>query len=152
MRCSCCGLARDRLVGLQCHEDIRVCRECIGWLRSRAGGVDVTPILPVLDMAASIAFYTIAGFTVRLHEPGGGYAFVDHDDVSVFDLDLSEQPFEPENNGAGCYLVVPDVDDWHARLSASHLLLSDVEDQPWGMRELTLTDPSGNRLRIGQPR
>jgi hypothetical protein len=26
-----------------------------------------------------------------------------------------------------------------------------IADQPWGMREFTLTDPSGNAVRIGRP-
>lgn len=152
VKCSCCGLEHGGLVALQCHPDIAICPVCIGWLRDRAGGIDVTPILPVLDMAASAEFYRMAGFTVRLHQPGGGYAFVQHNDESVFDLDLAEHPLDPVTNGAGCYLIVPDVDDWHARLSAAHLPVTAVEDEPWGMREFTLTDPSGNHLRIGRSR
>lgn len=148
--CSCCGVERDGLVTLRCHDDIGICAACIGWLQSQAGGLDVTPILPVLDMPASIAFYTAAGFTVREYEPGGGYVFVHYNDESVFDLDLAEAPLDPANNGAGCYVIVPDVDDWHARLAAADLPVTGLEDQPWGMREFTLTDPSGNHLRIGR--
>ena len=150
MTCSCCGEERDRLVALQCHDDIKVCPVCIGWLRSRAGIVDVTPILPVRDMPASIAFYETAGFTLREYEPGGGYVFVSYDDESVFDLDLAEQPLDPAANGAGCYLIVRDVDHWHTRLTSAGLPVTDLADQPWGMREFTLTDPSGNHLRIGR--
>lgn len=25
-----------------------------------------------------------------------------------------------------------------------------IEDTPWGMREFTLTDPSGNNVRVGR--
>jgi uncharacterized glyoxalase superfamily protein PhnB len=28
--------------------------------------------------------------------------------------------------------------------------VTSVEDQPWGMREFTLTDPNGNNIRIGR--
>jgi len=100
-------------------------------------------------MPTSIAFYRIAGFTVREYEPDGGYVFVSYDDESVFDLDLAEQFVEPAVNGAGCYLIVPDVDEWHSRLSAASLPVTALADQPWGMREFTLTDPNGNHLRIG---
>src|SRR5438067_842200 len=36
--------------------------------RSRGGMLDVAPILPVLDMTASITFYEAAGFTVRKYD------------------------------------------------------------------------------------
>lgn len=146
--CSCCGEDRDRLVALQCHADVKVCPVCIGWLRANAGIVDSTPILPVIDMAASVAFYRSAGFEVREYE-GGGYAFVTYDDESVFDLDRTELAMTPATNGAGCYLIVPDVDAWHHRLQEGGHPVTSLEDQPWGMRECTLTDPSGNHIRIG---
>ena len=146
--CSCCGEERDRLVALQCHDEVKVCPVCIGWLRANAGIVDSTPILPVIDMAASVAFYRSAGFEVREYE-GGGYAFVTYDDESVFDLDQTELAMTPATNGAGCYLIVPDVDDWHHRLRQGGHPVTPLEDQPWGMREFTLTDPSGNHIRIG---
>ncbi len=125
-----------------------MCLGCIGWLRAKSGALDVTPILPVVDIVASTAFYEAAGFDVRKY-PQGGYAFVTYDDESVFDLDLAETPIDPVTNPAGCYVIVPDVDAWHARLAAAALPITDIEDTPWGMREFILTDPSGNHLRIG---
>ena len=43
--CSCCGKDRpdSAVASLKCHDDVKVCRECIGWLNGRAGGIDVTP-------------------------------------------------------------------------------------------------------------
>lgn len=88
MTCSCCGQERDgwQLAALQCHDEIKVCRECIGWLRNEAGVPDSTPILPVRDIEESTAFFESAGFDVRRYE-GGGFAFVTFEDESVFDLD-----------------------------------------------------------------
>lgn len=148
--CSCCGEQRERLVALQCHDEVKVCPVCIGLLRANAGIVDSTPILPVIDMAASVAFYRSAGFEVREYENGGGYAFVTYDDESVFDLDQAEVALNPATNGAGCYLIVPDVDRWHDRLQTSGHVVTPTADQPWGMHEFTLTDPNGNHIRIGQ--
>lgn len=149
MRCSCCGEDRDLVVPLQCHEEVKVCRACIGWLRAAAGVTDSTPILPVLDMSEAAALYEHAGFDVRRYE-GGGYAFVHHGDESVFDLDVVEPPLDRDRNQAGCYLVTPAADAWHARLSAVALPVSDLEAKGWGMTEFTLTDPDGNRIRIGR--
>jgi uncharacterized glyoxalase superfamily protein PhnB len=73
---------------------------------------------------------------------------VDFDGRSVFDLGVVD--IDPARNGAGCYLVVDDVNGWHARMTAADVPVTSTADQPWGMREFTLTDPSGNHVRIGQ--
>jgi catechol 2,3-dioxygenase-like lactoylglutathione lyase family enzyme len=148
MECSCCGEDQAVVVPLRCHGEVEVCRGCIGWLRGRAGIVDSTPILPVLDMGAAVAFYESAGFEVHRYE-SGGYAFVQFDDESVLDLDVAEPALDRAANNAACYLIVPDVREWHARLSSAGLPVTSLEDRPWGMREFTLTDPDGNELRIG---
>jgi len=147
VECFCCGEQLDlaELTAFRCHPEVRVCRGCIGWLGEQSGAVDVTPTLPVLDMDASVEFYEAAGFEVRVYE-GGGFAFVTYDDRSVFDLGL-----ESAASGAGAYLVVPDPDEWHARLEGRGLPVSEVADQDHGMREFTLIDPSGTRLRFGRP-
>jgi Glyoxalase/Bleomycin resistance protein/Dioxygenase superfamily len=136
------------VAALQCRDDIKVCRVCIGWLMRRAGGVDVTPMLPVADMNVACEFYETAGFDVRRYDDG--FAFVSLDDQSVFDLDLIETT-NPASNGAGCYIITDDVDAWRDRLVAASLPVTPVEDMPWNMHEFTLTDPSGNRVRIGRP-
>ncbi len=85
--CSCCGEERDedQIAALLCHPDVKLCRVCIGWLGGQAGRPDSTPILPVRDLDAACAFYEAAGFDVRQYE-GGGFAFVEYQDESVFDL------------------------------------------------------------------
>ena len=150
MACSCWD--RDRPVyALPSRDDVALCRECVGWLERRLG-VTSTPTLPVVDMDEAIAFYGRAGFRVDRWMDGdepGGFAFVDHDDVSVFDLG-EEADMDPATNRAACYLVTPDTDEWHARMRAAGLPVTELADQPWGMREFTLTDPSGNDVRIGR--
>lgn len=147
MACSCCGEERERLAALHCRDDVQVCQVCVGWLRSQLGGVESTPILPVGDFDAAVAFYEAAGFDVRLYE-GGGFAFVSLHDEDVFNLGLAEN-FDPLANRAGCYLTVADVQEWHTRLTAADATVTAIEAMPWGMREFTLTDPDGNHLRFG---
>jgi predicted enzyme related to lactoylglutathione lyase len=152
--CSCCGHDReDRVVArLDRSQEVAVCRECLGQMLRRVG-VTSTPTLPVLDMRKASEFYKAAGFGVRTYEDRKlgepGYAFVDFEGQSVFDLDLVPH-INPTTNGAGCYIVTKDVDDWHARMSAAGLKVTAVKPEPWGMREFTLTDPAGNQLRIGR--
>jgi catechol 2,3-dioxygenase-like lactoylglutathione lyase family enzyme len=148
--CACCGEERE-VVALRSRDDVQLCRDCVGWLAGRLG-VTSTPTLPVTSLPEAIAFYERAGFGVRVYEDPdgqpGGFAFVDFNGQSVFDLDVVD--IDPARNGAGCYLVVQDIDDWHARLTAAALPVTALADQPWGMREFTLTDPSGNNIRIGR--
>ena len=152
MSCSCCGEDKPTET-LRSRDDVQLCRDCLEWLLGRIG-VTSTPTLPVADMTEAIAFYERAGFGVRLyrddHGDGGeGFAFVDFDGQSVFDLDAAAD-FEPMANRAGCYLITADADAWHARMRDAGLPVTPLADQPWGMREFTLTDPSGNCVRIGR--
>ena len=149
MNCSCCGQQRDpdTLVELQCHPDVKICRGCIQWLRFRSGALVVTPTIAVADMPQAIAFYESAGFEIERYDDR--FAFVHHgDEESVLHLAVADE-MEPARNGGGCYIVVPDVDEWHGRLTAAGHPVTPLETMPWGMREFSVTDPSGNRLRIG---
>lgn len=59
--------------------------------------------------------------------------------------------------GARVRIEVPDLDAYleHLRASQSGLCRSDqlgqVEPQPWGLREVSLSDPSGNWLTLYAP-
>src|SRR5258705_12871177 len=150
MACSCCGEERET-AALPSKDDVALCRECLEWLLGQ-GGVTSTPTLPVVNMAEAIEFYERAGFGVRVYrdgngDPGAGFAFVDYDGQSVFDLDVGD--VDPTRNGAGCYLISKEADAWHARMTANGLPVTSIADQPWGMREFTLTEPSSNHIRIG---
>ena len=135
------------MTSLLCHDEIKICRDCVGWLGTRVGSIDVTPTLPVTDMDAAVRFCESAGLDVQRYDDG--FAFVHLDDQSVFDLDLIPD-MDPATNHAGCYIITSDADNWHARLVAAGLDVTPVDDTPWGMHEFTLTDPSGNSIRIGR--
>ena len=94
-----------------------------------------TPTLPVSDLREAIELYERAGFGVRVCEddegnPGEGFAFVDLDGQSVFDLDVL--PIDRTRNRAGCYLIVHDPDDWPAAMTASELPVTPIADPPRG--------------------
>ena len=135
------------MAAFRSHDDVKVCLDCIGWLRERAGGVDVTPTLPVAEMDAAVELCERAGFEVERYDDG--FAFVQLRGQSVFDLDLVEG-MDPETNHAGFYIIAADADEWHDRLIAKGLSVTAIEDQPWGMREFTLTGPGGSNIRIGR--
>ena len=149
--CSCCGEPQppDGLAALTCHREIVVCRACVHWLAGTFGGVrsgSATPILPVRDMAESVAFWTAAGLSVERYDDG--YAFVVRDGEL---LHLAADPgVDPALKASGCYIHARNVDELHAAWSAAGLPVSELADQPWGMREFSVKDPSGNLVRVGR--
>ncbi|MEO6468153.1 MAG: hypothetical protein ABIP21_03570, partial [Acidimicrobiia bacterium] len=120
------------MAALPSRDDVALCRDCVEGLAARLG-VMSTPTLPVVDMVEAVTFYERAGFGVRqwFEEDGspGGFAFVDFDGQSVFDLGV--EPIEPDRNGAGCYLNVADPDAWHRRMTAAGLPVGPIDDQDY---------------------
>jgi len=135
------------VAALQCHDDINVCRICIGWLRRERAGSTCRRHYrwPTWrSRSTSTRRPGSASKSTTTVSPSSGL-----NDQHVFDVDL-KPALSPETNGAGCYIVLDDVDGWHDRLVSAGLPVTAVEDMPWGMHEFTLTDPSGNHIRIGQ--
>ena len=66
-----------------------------------------------------------------------------------------ERELDPFKNDAGCYLRVTDADRMFEACAVLNLPATGIprvnppRDEPWGMREFNLLDPSGNLLRIG---
>ncbi|MYS82294.1 glyoxalase superfamily protein [Embleya scabrispora] len=103
------------------------------------------PILRVADAAVSVRWYTRLGFAQEWEhrfEPGFP-AFVDiaRGDVHLF---LSEHTGDATPDTL-VYLRVADVD------AVAREFGLPVEEAPWA-REVHLTDPDGNRLRVGTAR
>src|SRR3954454_15403914 len=104
------------------------------------------PILPVRDLHEAASFWGRAGLEVRLHD--AGYAFVLAEGQEHVHLALHPS-VDPATNLAACYVHVTDVGGWHDRLADSGLPVTPVRDEPWGMTEFRVRDPSGNLVRVG---
>lgn len=63
-------------------------------------------------------------------------------------LFLSEHAGDARPHGL-VYLYADNVDALHEDWRSAEVLSGPPQDQPWGMRELLLVDPDGNRLRVG---
>jgi uncharacterized glyoxalase superfamily protein PhnB len=145
--CFCCGQdhPEQELDRLRSRSEIAVCGGCLEWLLARRTPemVRAVPVLPVEDMADSVAFWTAAGFGVERYS--AEFAIAEHDGVELHLVDS-----EPSGRDRGAaYLHVHDVDAVHAAWAAAGLPVSELRDEPWGMREFHLTDPGGNRVRVG---
>jgi catechol 2,3-dioxygenase-like lactoylglutathione lyase family enzyme len=145
--CACCGLARPEadLIRLRCRADIAICSCCTDWLTARRRRIArVMPVLPTADIDASKEFWAKAGFKVESYDEG--FAFASQDGV---ELHLVEAQPGARDRGAA-YLHVQDVDALHAAWSEAGLPVSELRSEAWGMREYSVVDPGGNRVRIGE--
>jgi catechol 2,3-dioxygenase-like lactoylglutathione lyase family enzyme len=113
------------------------------------------PILPSRDLAETRGFYEALGFRAWFRGRGVNdtYEILSRGHLVVhFFL---ERGLDPAANDAGCYLRVTDADRFHQDCSVLDLPRTGIprmnppRDEPWGMREFTVVDPSGNLLRIG---
>ncbi|MBW7924563.1 MAG: VOC family protein [Burkholderiaceae bacterium] len=109
------------------------------------------PVLQISNVERSCEFYCgKLGFKKNWQhqfEPGlPRFVSISRGAVTLF---LTEHP--ESASGALVYLYVEDVDAL-ARELQSHGAIIDQgpTSQPWGMREIQLHDPDGNRLRLGQ--
>jgi len=109
------------------------------------------PILPSSDLRESLAFYERLGFENRGAPPEEwNYLIVGR---GAIELHVLGRPtaFERWAQPTSCHLAVADADALHAAWARAGIELEPVDTTPYGMREFTLLDPSGNLLRVGSP-
>jgi catechol 2,3-dioxygenase-like lactoylglutathione lyase family enzyme len=106
------------------------------------------PLLPARDGDETIAFYSGLGF--ELHRPFPGDATYIVGARGALEVHFFEYPaVEPLHNLGGCYLWVPDAQSLYEEWKPLALRCLAPTDTPWGTREFSVFDPSGNLIRIG---
>jgi catechol 2,3-dioxygenase-like lactoylglutathione lyase family enzyme len=105
---------------------------------------DVVPILRVSEAARAVEWYRRLGFEPvfehRFEPHLPAYVGIRREDAQIH---LSEHVGDANPHGL-VYIWVDDVDALGAEFGVG------VDDQPWA-REVRLTDPDGNRLRLAEP-
>jgi catechol 2,3-dioxygenase-like lactoylglutathione lyase family enzyme len=109
----------------------------------------VTPILRIFDVEKAREFYTgFLGFSIdwehRFEENFPLYLQISKNGCV---LHLSEHHGDC-SPGAAVRIGTDGLDEFHAELTAKdyRYMKPGIESMPWGMREMTLHDPFGNRL------
>jgi catechol 2,3-dioxygenase-like lactoylglutathione lyase family enzyme len=125
-----------------------------------------TPVF-VIDLDEALTFYTDRlGFEVRVDVPAGpamrwltvAAPGSDHELL----LAAVDQHFPPVDQDAmrelvakgdlAVFLQVDDVDEVFESLRAAGAeILQEPIDQPYGIRDCSVRDPSGNQVRLSQP-
>jgi uncharacterized glyoxalase superfamily protein PhnB len=118
--------------------------------------VDSRCVLAVRNLKESTRFYMdVLGFRRDFGDGSDGWSFLSRDN---FKVRLGECPDEKPAGELGdhayfVYLTVEGLDALYQELSARGAeVLSEPEDQPWGMREFSIRTPDGHRIRFGEPR
>ena len=106
------------------------------------------PILPVRELAEAATFWSRAGLSVEPYDEGYAFVLADGDELVHLDVHPS---LDVSTNPSACYVHVADVRSWHDRLAGAGLPVTPVRDEPWGMTEFSVRDPSGNLVRLGCP-
>ncbi|MCP1293165.1 MULTISPECIES: VOC family protein [Chromobacterium] len=118
---------------------------------SQLRSIEIKAFVPARDYALSQRFYADLGFEQKSDSHGVSY-FV-HGQCSFLLQDFYH-PQLAEN--LVLHLLVDDVDAWHRQWLAQGVAerypakIGPLVDQPWGMRDFCLHDPSGVLWRVGQ--
>jgi glyoxylase I family protein len=120
----------------------------------------LVPLLSVFDKPVAIAFYRdVLGFTVAMHSPALSEN-PDHVNCCLLELDGTQlrlnTAYDPEDQPAApdrarwaghqdtcVYFGCPDVDAAYAFLQSRGLNVEPPKVAPYGMKQLTVTDPDG---------
>lgn len=107
------------------------------------------PMLPVRSMPASVEFYRKLGFSVEKRNDGWRWAMLCFGDCRLMlDESINVHPGVPRTSVL--YLYPDDIHEYHQQVRRNGLDLPDLETTFYGMIELRIDDPDGNRLWIGQ--
>ena len=102
------------------------------------------PILPALDIEATLAFFeSKLGF--RRHIESDDYGGVERDGVQIH-FWLYRDP--AISRSSSCRINVTGVDELHAACAQAGIVhpSAALEDKEWGFREFSIVDPNGNLI------
>lgn len=112
---------------------------------------EIKAFVPARDFELSKRFYRDLGFTMA--SEGGGVAYFHFEHASFL---LQDYCADGQAEQCMMHLLVKDVDAWRQHVADSGVAarygvrLTEIESQPWRMRDFCLFDPSGVLWRIGQ--
>jgi uncharacterized glyoxalase superfamily protein PhnB len=107
------------------------------------------PMLPVKSMPTSVEFYLKLGFSVEQRNDSWRWAMLCFGDCRLMlDESINVHPGVPRTSVL--YLYPDSIHEYHEQVRRNGLDLPDLETTFYGMTELRIDDPDGNRLWIGQ--
>jgi catechol 2,3-dioxygenase-like lactoylglutathione lyase family enzyme len=171
--CGCCGRALpvSRLTELGSTPGVFICTACSLWAARRSSHVPVVRLDPRLaarwvrhriarsagpaTLAIPILYSTDLDRTAAYYGPLGLKVRERHDSYLVMRAGPVELHFtsgHPASAPGQAFLHVPDAGKlWKELQGRSVAGVGPLEDHPSGLRMFEVTDPDGNRIRVGSP-
>jgi len=109
----------------------------------------LVPMLPVVNMPASVAFYEKLGFVVENRQDEWGWAMLRCGDCQLM-LDQSINLHAGIPRMSVLYLYPEDLAEFHSHAEENGLSVPELDDTFYGMTEFRIEDPDGNHLWIGK--
>jgi hypothetical protein len=113
--------------------------------------IEIKAFVPARDFVLAKKFYEDMGFTIAWS--GTDLAYLHCGDCSF----LLQNFYEPQHaDNFMMHMLVADVEAWWRQVEAAQLVAKyqiraePPADRPWGLRDFTLTDPTGVLWRVGQ--
>ena len=111
--------------------------------------IGIIAMLPVSNLAASIAFYGKLGFSIEQRRDDWGWAMLTFGECRLMlDRSINQHPGAPRQSVL--YLYPDDVVAYHTQVRENGLAIPDPDSTFYDMLEFRVDDPDGNRLWIGQ--
>lgn len=118
---------------------------------SNLRAVEIKAFVPAKDFELSKRFYEDLGFMKA--SDSEGIAYFHHGEVSFL---LQDFYVESLSDNFMMHLLVENVDSWYNHVRESNIAakygvkVTEIEQQPWRMRDFVVIDPSGVLWRIAQ--
>lgn len=112
----------------------------------------VSYVLAVHDLARSTAYWRdVLGWELKFDDPGN-WSFMFRDNVGVHLGECRDAlaPAELGDHSYVGYIVMDDVDAYHAEIAPRGADCKRPEDKPWGMREMHVRTADGHRFTFAQ--
>ncbi|MEM7525277.1 MAG: VOC family protein [Pseudomonadota bacterium] len=117
----------------------------------------IAPLVPVSDLAASLAFYRdVLGFEVLIDAAEHSYAMVGRGDARIgLQANADAAALEATRTNLAAYVLVDDIDALWSEISPRCASLPRTRVRPpfmqdYGVKELHLKDPDGFLMLFGE--
>jgi uncharacterized glyoxalase superfamily protein PhnB len=115
----------------------------------------IVPMIHVLDVEATAAWYASIGFTVlekarECDDDEVNWALLRLGDSTIM-LNVGGKPSDAVRREFDLYVHVDDVDGVRRRLDGKAGIIEDLHETLYGMREFVIRDCNGFWITFGQP-
>ena len=140
---------------MRSHPDQPICHDCLGGLNGqRDGQLELVsgswlvrgfePIFKVANVARSVAWFERAGFEVSFHDDSYALAYRDRD----LTIHLAQAGGD-DIAGQALYIRCQDAERVSEEWRRAGIEVEGPQDEDYGRREGSITDPDGNVIRFG---